>query len=177
MDDIGLGTPPIEGVNGWITGLAVTLFLSVCGQLWAEYKRRAAEHDRRITDQATAADNARKETDLAEIRIKAEAAAKDIEIRDKMFDRIVTMNDKQSAQLQAVMTVNNEQSIKILHLMDELSTTKEELSATIKQLERLLEEKEINEKEIRLLNDRIDQLEREVKSLEQTRDEEKNRYQ
>jgi uncharacterized protein (DUF3084 family) len=47
--------PPMEGVNGWFVGVALTAVFSIAANIWSEYQRRAERRDKKAEQQTVAA--------------------------------------------------------------------------------------------------------------------------
>ena len=140
-----IDSPPIEGVSGWVIGLAVSSILASASAVWSEFQRRSErkdkkEQERTVQEISTAQKRAELEYKSVETTIanqSVEIAAQREEIREMKKEYILVLDElrkerEHSRQLQAE---NNQLTIKV---------------AT--------------------LETRIGQLEREVKSLEASRD-------
>lgn len=183
-----VGAVPMEGINGWILSFAVTAVVSISGNVWMEYKRRAEAKERKLEaldtkDREKLIADVQKSHDLelAQLRADSEHRKASEDRYDRMFDRVVLQNKDLMDANQRVIQTNVEQSTEIKSLMAELELTKVKLEQAVVDLnltksqlqetrQELQDTKEVKQLEINELKRRVQTLEAEVKSLELSRD-------
>jgi len=137
--------PPIEGVNGWVVGLAVSSIIAAASAVWSEYQRRSERKDKKEQERTVAEiSTAQKRAELEYQSVKDTIANQSVEI---------------VAQREEIREMKKEYIL----VLDELRKEREhsrQLQAENNQLVI----------KVATLETRIGQLEREVKSLEASRD-------
>jgi predicted RNase H-like nuclease (RuvC/YqgF family) len=137
--------PPIDGVSGWVIGLAVSSLLASASAVWSEYQRRSERKDKKE--------------------------------QEKTVAEISTAQKRAELEYQSVKDTIANQSVEIISQREEIREMKKEYILVLDELRKEREhsrqlQAENNQLTVKVatLENRIEQLEREVKSLEASRD-------
>jgi predicted RNase H-like nuclease (RuvC/YqgF family) len=140
-----IDNPPIDGVSGWVIGLAVSSILASASAVWSEYQRRSERKDKKEQEKTVAEiSTAQKRAELEYQSVKDTIANQSVEI---------------ISQREEIREMKKEYIL----VLDELRKEREH-SRQLQQENNQLTVK------VSTLENRIEQLEREVKSLERSRD-------
>jgi predicted RNase H-like nuclease (RuvC/YqgF family) len=140
-----IDAPPIDGVSGWVIGLAVSSILASASAVWSEYQRRSERKDKKEQEKTVAEiSTAQKRAELEYQSVKDTIANQSVEI---------------ISQREEIREMKKEYIL----VLDELRKEREH-SRQLQQENNQLTVK------VSTLENRIEQLEREVKSLERSRD-------
>jgi predicted RNase H-like nuclease (RuvC/YqgF family) len=140
-----IDAPPIDGVSGWVIGLAVSSLLASASAVWSEYQRRSERKDKKE--------------------------------QEKTVAEISTAQKRAELEYQSVKDTIANQSVEIISQREEIREMKKEYILVLDELRKEREhsrqlQQENNQLTVKVatLENRIEQLEREVKSLEASRD-------
>jgi predicted RNase H-like nuclease (RuvC/YqgF family) len=140
-----IDAPPIDGVSGWVIGLAVSSILASASAVWSEYQRRSERKDKKE--------------------------------QEKTVAEISTAQKRAELEYQSVKDTIANQSVEIISQREEIREMKKEYILVLDELRKEREhsrqlQQENNQLTVKVatLENRIEQLEREVKSLEASRD-------
>ena len=140
-----IDNPPIDGVSGWVIGLAVSSLLASASAVWSEYQRRSERKDKKE--------------------------------QEKTVAEISTAQKRAELEYQSVKDTIANQSVEIISQREEIREMKKEYILVLDELRKEREhsrqlQSENNQLTVKVatLENRIEQLEREVKSLEASRD-------
>jgi len=140
-----IDNPPIDGVSGWVIGLAVSSLLASASAVWSEYQRRSERKDKKE--------------------------------QEKTVAEISTAQKRAELEYQSVKDTIANQSVEIISQREEIREMKKEYILVLDELRKEREhsrqlQQENNQLTVKVatLENRIEQLEREVKSLEASRD-------
>ena len=140
-----IDNPPIDGVSGWVIGLAVSSILASASAVWSEYQRRNERKDKKE--------------------------------QEKTVAEISTAQKRAELEYQSVKDTIANQSVEIISQREEIREMKKEYILVLDELRKEREhsrqlQAENNQLTVKVatLENRIEQLEREVKSLEASRD-------
>jgi predicted RNase H-like nuclease (RuvC/YqgF family) len=140
-----IDNPPIDGASGWVIGLAVSSILASASAVWSEYQRRSERKDKKE--------------------------------QEKTVAEISTAQKRAELEYQSVKDTIANQSVEIISQREEIREMKKEYILVLDELRKEREhsrqlQQENNQLTVKVatLENRIEQLEREVKSLEASRD-------
>jgi predicted RNase H-like nuclease (RuvC/YqgF family) len=140
-----IDAPPMEGVNGWAIGFAVSCIVATASAIWSEYQRRSERKDKKAEQQTVAAISAEQDR----TRLEFESVKSIIEDLKSYNNDLRDECQRLREVAQGLLTSVSERDASILKRDETIAS----LTGRMVELER-----------------EINQLKLEVKSLEFSRD-------
>lgn len=139
-------SPPMEGLNGWLIGLAITAIFSIVGNIWSEYQRRSERKDKKAEQQT-----------VAEISAEQDRTRLEFESVKSIIEELKSYNTNLRTQCDTLLT-------RVQDLLNAVS----ERDASIRKRDEIIAGMQ---NELAGLKREMDSMKIEIKSLERSRDE------
>jgi len=147
-----IDNPPIDGVSGWVIGLAVSSILASASAVWSEYQRRGERKDKKEGERT-----------VAEISAGQKHLELSYKIVSEVVERQAKQNELQAQQMQVLQSQINDTKSEYMKVLDELRQERADSRLLIGENSEL-------KLKVGTLESRIAQLETEMRSLERSRD-------